>query len=771
MYPASNGQLYYSDVTDSSTWVDYDVAVDYAEMHNLNIGFVLSDHDPYTCIDLDVVDAESQQAKGQIIDDKKWTNEVDFNRYDKIINAFDSYTEKSLSGKGWHIWLKGDIGTGRRRDSVEVYSVDRFIICTGNVDRNRPISNDKILLLSELISEMDLAGNPNSSRFELIEIAEEASDEEIWNRAANADNSDKFEQLVAGEWQQLGYPSQSEADLALMSMFTFYSPSNAQCMRLFRKTRLGERNKAVKNDKYLRFTLEIIRGRQSREKTTNQAAEELAKSLVASLRIGESVNSDTGEITTISDLVSDMQNRSRVQVSEAVVSAREIPLPEVLEGELAWPPGIAGAIAGFIYQSANRPIKEVAIVSALGFLAGVCGKSFCIPHSGLNLYVILIARSGVGKEAMHNGLGALMRAIQIRCPAAMQFVNFNEFASGQALIKAVAENPCFVSVMSEWGKRMKTMAKEGVEGPSQTLRTAMTALYQKSGPDAIVGGITYSNKENNIRSVGSVSYSMVGETTPKTLYQSLTETMMEDGFLSRFLIVEYDGGRPPENIQMQTQPDSNLADALAQLCQQSIGLIGRNQHQPIEFSPEARYLLKQFDLECDNQINSSDDEGFRQMWNRAALKALRISGLLAAADNFIAPCVSLEHAEWALSVVRKDISSMHRRIYQGDVGSGDNSRERKVLAIAADYVKRGAAAGYQIPQLMQVHGIIPRKYLQIRTAKLTTFCEHRSGSTLALEGTLQSLVASGYFMRCDKTKVIEQFGFHGECYRILDVNM
>ncbi|HBO3293637.1 TPA: hypothetical protein L4S14_005976, partial [Pseudomonas aeruginosa] len=179
---------------------------------------------------------------------------------------------------------------------------------------------------------------------------------------------------------------------------------------------------------------------------------------------------------------------------------------------LAWPPGNAGLIAQVIYNSSLRPVKEVSITATLGLLAGVCGRAWTLPKSGLNLYVVLIARSAIGKEAMHDGISMFIRGASKYFPQVSEFFDFNEYASGPALVKALAASPCFcfTNVSSEFGRKLKKM-KNGKDDASQSLRTQMTNLYHKSGRTSIAGGISYSNTQNNVSSTVAIAYSMIGE--------------------------------------------------------------------------------------------------------------------------------------------------------------------------------------------------------------------------------------------------------------------
>lgn len=442
------------------------------------------------------------------------------------------------------------------------------------------------------------------------------------------------------------------------------------------------------------------------------------------------------------------------------------------QGEFTFPPGFAGALADFIYRSAPRPVREVAVVGALGLLAGVCGREWVIPQSGLNLYIVLVARSAIGKEAMHSGVAKVLAAARARYPKADEFVCFDDFASGQALTKFLLGTPCAVHVAGEIGHKFAAMAKD-TDPSMRSLRKAMTNFYSKSGQDSVAGGIRYSNEENNAVVFGSVAYSLIGETTPSTFFEAISRDMMSDGFLSRFNVIEYTGDRPDKNPAPLDAPDPRIADHVAGLMKYAHMLRAGNQCRQVKLDDSAAALLDQFELECDTQIRAAaDDEGQRQMWNRAHLKALRISALLAVGDNHLVPTVGRDHAEWAINLIRHDIAVFAKRLQSGEVGEGtDDGRERRLLEICREYLLLDDAS---LPEYVKPwnelrrHGVVPRKYLQIRTQKIAAFEKHSRGQKEALDRTIQTAIDNGHLQPLEKTQAIMDYGFQGKVFAILN---
>jgi len=243
--------------TNPSTWTTFEAACAAAAERGWHIGYMLSAEDPFACIDLDVKDDTPQES---------------LDLYLTIIENVNSYTEGSRSGKGAHIWVLGKIGAGHKRGGVEVYSQERFIVCTGNVWREREIEQRQSIL-TNMVSMM----KSDEQIEEVPDEPEDESDAEIVARATAAANADKFNALAKGEWKSLGYPSQSEADMALISILCFWSKNNAQVRRIFRMTELGKRPKAVKDNRYLNRTISLVRSRIAAD---NQRARAFAASPV-----------------------------------------------------------------------------------------------------------------------------------------------------------------------------------------------------------------------------------------------------------------------------------------------------------------------------------------------------------------------------------------------------------------------------------------------------------------------------------------------------------
>jgi len=215
---------------------------------------MLHESDPFACIDLDVKDETTQEH---------------VERFQKIVAAFDSYTERSRSGKGLHVWVEGKIGRGRKRDGVEVYSQERFIICTGDTYIDRPVANRQELL-GKLASEM----RPSTS----TEIQLDGDDAPDWSLAAYAAaDPGELGRLFAGDWQGR-YPSQSEADLALVKLLLPHADSPRECWLTFRLSKLGERDKAGRLD-YARATLSLATQHLANDAAQVQHGQQIAESL------------------------------------------------------------------------------------------------------------------------------------------------------------------------------------------------------------------------------------------------------------------------------------------------------------------------------------------------------------------------------------------------------------------------------------------------------------------------------------------------------------
>lgn len=268
-------QLPRASINAPSTWGTFLQAATVAYQLGQHIGFVLEESDPFCCIDLDV--------KPGI------TTQEELARYGRIVQHFDSWTERSRSGHGLHVWLRGKLpnGNGARHEGVEVYSQQRFMIVTGNAVHAVPIAERQAMLdilVDEIRGQQGCSNHTSPLTPEQADVPQTRTVDEIKARWAAAKNAKDIEDLWFGRWRDLrrdngkrSFPSQSEADLALVTHILFHDATNAQCKQMWAESALCPSRRPPEKRKanpqwYMRNTIE--RARQNRVRDAMRAAKD-----------------------------------------------------------------------------------------------------------------------------------------------------------------------------------------------------------------------------------------------------------------------------------------------------------------------------------------------------------------------------------------------------------------------------------------------------------------------------------------------------------------
>lgn len=225
---------------------DYHLCLTFEELQPIlernpgrGFGFMLVDGDGFTCVDLDVKEHASVDATL---------------RSTQLVEGLNTYTEVSRSGEGLHLWLRGEINGAIKTNEIEVYSRERFIICTGNVFRDLPIANDPSVI--EFFNEH---AKETEETYNFVDTPQTKTDEQIMAAAFESDHSGKLSCLMVGDWdtycrimrQQTGGEftfDASQADAAFMGIITYYTRNIEQCKRLWRSSALADVTKRYPGD-------------------------------------------------------------------------------------------------------------------------------------------------------------------------------------------------------------------------------------------------------------------------------------------------------------------------------------------------------------------------------------------------------------------------------------------------------------------------------------------------------------------------------------------
>lgn len=707
-------------VKDPSSWGSYADAANAMARYD-GIGFVLTENDPFCFIDLDDTDDPEQ---------------VQFQR--EIFTRIQTYAEWSPSGKGLHLICHASVGKGVRRGSVEIYDRERYMTVTHNPYRNVPIEN-----CNEVVNALVDYLNPqrNLEEVAIVDDIERYSDDQVLGTAERAVNGEKFKHLWAGDWTRY-YHSQSEADMALMNIIAFYTDSKEQCRRLFFRSALGQRKKAHDHPSYVSDMI-------------NKAFDRKVPNM---------------QIALIQNVLSEVVAEEH-RPQEAYTTADEIECP----------PGLLGDLSRFIYEISPRPVPEVALATAIAIMCGITGRAWNVSKTGLNQYIFLIGKTGIGKDGINVGVSAIQKELLAVLPTAKCFFGPSEIASPQALQRYFGEgSSSFFAYSGEIGHLLQEMTRPNPSPAMNGLKRYILSLYQSSGNGKVLQGMIYADKDKNVAKLTAPAFTWFGESTPGKFYGSLEEGMISEGLIPRFLVIETRRERPPLNQNHAgVKPSPALLGKLSQIAAHAMMLNQGDKAIDVQFSPEGEDILGLsggFSRFCDDKINSDDSDIRRELWNRAHLKAMKLAALVAVCNNYLNPVIDEVSARWAIKVVMADIQNMLVRFDSGEIVSGD--LEGQQIDRITNAIKTWLTEAYEVverfaPQRRAMHAkkIVPYGFIHKVVHKAACFKNDRNGATFALKRALRTLCERGELAELPQATAETDFGTNSICYYVRNASI
>ncbi len=715
-----------------SSWNSFDACVAAIGTNDfVSIGLVLTKADPYFIIDLDKTSSEPK--RGPV--------------HRAIHDDFATFSEISMSGDGCHIVGKGSLndidGFKNVEWGVECYSSGRYIVFTGNIYSDKPIAERQSLL-----DKLRASFRPIKTVEPVLPIVVNiGTDQEIIDKICSAANGEVFKELYYN-----GYAAdadRSSVDIAFMNFMAFYGVQAQQAIRIIKSSKLS-----------------LMRDHGPREKR-----KKFDRSDYLTDTYNNAVNNPLKQMTPINF-------DGLKEAFEAKMASMPV-IPK--SSSISVPPGLVGEIAQFIYAYAPRPVPEVAIAGAIGLMAGICGKSFNISKSGLNQYIMVLAGTGVGKDAAASGIDRIVNEVAKQVPVAAEFLGPSELASGQALIKYITtKSPCFVSVLGEFGIKLQMMSSQNANAAEQSLRRTLLQLFTKSGSGEVVRATAYADSEKNTNITNAPAFSILAESTSETVYEAVTEKMVTDGLLPRFIILEYDGDRQLLNKKHDSvAPSEELITKIANLMSYCKTMMATSNVYVVNIDPEVSEILDSYDRDTTANINNKETSKISvELWSRADLKIKKLAALIAVGVDYQHPVVTKQMYLWAKDVVERNIHTLAKRFDTGRIGHSTN--ELRQIYDLKRIIKQYVGSSYSryeklnyITKKMHHQKVFPHKLLSQRTNNLASYKDekHRGRANEFLTKVLKVMIDNGDIVEVSKMSMQEMFGNDLKAYMIKDVTI
>jgi hypothetical protein len=334
--------------------------------------------------------------------------------------------------------------------------------------------------------------------------------------------------------------------------------------------------------------------------------------------------------------------------------------------DLNAPGGMVSKLAHWIYDTSPSPIAEFSVMSAVVLHAALYGRKYVTPDGlGLNIYVVVVAGSGFGKDRPLKAMKQIAASINRG-----YLIGPNDVSSDSAIEYVLRHHPCLVLPLDEFGMVLSASGKMA-DPYARARRKSLLELFSSSTGDwvAKVRAADAGKKDKPPKPpIICPTLSVLGATTPSTFYSGLEGDAFSSGLMARLLVISVDKLPSLQGIDgVPEMPEDLVADL-----KQAIAMIPRGgvlaevSKQDPTIKPhlmvagwadsEAKDRLMQV-RHWAREIGIADERR-GLIVNRAGDYTSKLSAIRAISRDSSNPSVKVEDIEWAFGIVLDSIATV-----------------------------------------------------------------------------------------------------------------
>lgn len=391
------------------------------------------------------------------------------------------------------------------------------------------------------------------------------------------------------------------------------------------------------------------------------------------------------------DLIMDLMNQSQVQderweartntqyitnnIRDALNFVNENPvIPNIqlteqkeidTQLDVGYPPGMMGDLCKEIFEMAPHPNQEIALMAGFSLIAGITGRSFNVLGAGLNIYVALLADSGVGKANLKDSINKILFRHCI-LEGGPRFKGAMRFTGPKPLFEMLSKGLSRVCILEESG-----LMSESTAGDQKGLTRVMLDIFSSSGKGQYAGGESYSKEENSVPVIHSPALTIAHVSTPLSYLRALkAKDATVSGDIARVWMMRT--LRPKQYLEINrrdklSDPLLERIKELCRICSPQQEMENSNQIIDIDVSNIDIQTESNWWTDQENEHRKNDDQLRRSLCSRSFMKILKISSIASVMNG--KHSIGVDEYNWAKKAVIGEITTIENAL---SIGSSDD---------------------------------------------------------------------------------------------------